>query len=378
MAPQAVGSTLSNLIGSDSEDEFQRKDVDALLTPDSAVENATRASSASRTSKAAAAKSKPKSKAAQQHQSQRVTKSRGPTRRDGNDKVKSQSAGAGIDTDAAGTRNRPGRKKRVALAERPNLSDTEEVDDIDPLPGNGMPEEEPIIDQKTTRQTQNKRGGRPKTIAKENAGITGNSATTIRKGRPTRAKAKDVDTTSPDVTSKSTAAASTRDRAAAKTRGRLVRDTEYDDDEVVNSPEISRVVPETQQDQPEVPSAAEDVGEGGADEMEIHRPSSRAYVDSTPILPSKMSVRKESAAKSRTMSASAARRRAGSASDTERGSDLALRRKLGEMTTKFENMELKYRNLRELGLQERETNFERLKRAMDERSKGTYIREGHC
>lgn len=58
------------------------------------------------------------------------------------------------------------------------------------------------------------------------------------------------------------------------------------------------------------------------------------------------------------------RRRAGSASSTERPtsvSDAATRRKLGEMTRKLDNLELKYRTLRETGIKEAEANFERLR-----------------
>ncbi|OCL10480.1 hypothetical protein AOQ84DRAFT_289183 [Glonium stellatum] len=63
-------------------------------------------------------------------------------------------------------------------------------------------------------------------------------------------------------------------------------------------------------------------------------------------------------------------RRAGSASDTERGSgDPTLRRRLGEMTKKLENINLKYQNVREVGIQEKESNFDRLKRATDKREK---------
>jgi hypothetical protein len=64
-----------------------------------------------------------------------------------------------------------------------------------------------------------------------------------------------------------------------------------------------------------------------------------------------------------------ARRRAGSASDTERN-DPALRRKVGDLTQKLENLELKYRNLREIGIQEAEQNFERHKKQSDESLKG--------
>jgi hypothetical protein len=65
-----------------------------------------------------------------------------------------------------------------------------------------------------------------------------------------------------------------------------------------------------------------------------------------------------------------ARRRAGSASDTERGNDPALRRKLGDTTRKFESMELKYRNLRDVGIKEAEANFERLRKQSEERTRG--------
>lgn len=56
------------------------------------------------------------------------------------------------------------------------------------------------------------------------------------------------------------------------------------------------------------------------------------------------------------------RHRAGSASDTDRaGSDPATRRKLGEMSRKFESLDLKYRNLREVGIKQAEANFEKLR-----------------
>jgi Chromosome segregation protein Csm1/Pcs1 len=56
------------------------------------------------------------------------------------------------------------------------------------------------------------------------------------------------------------------------------------------------------------------------------------------------------------------RRRAGSASDTERGGDPNLRRKLGDVTRKFENIDLKYRNLKEVGISEANANMEKLRK----------------
>ncbi|TVY83866.1 Monopolin complex subunit [Lachnellula suecica] len=73
---------------------------------------------------------------------------------------------------------------------------------------------------------------------------------------------------------------------------------------------------------------------------------------------------------SRARQPSIQRRRAGSASDTERErGDPVLRRKLGEMTKKFENMHMKYQDLREIGLKESERNFERLKKTTEEKTK---------
>jgi hypothetical protein len=64
-------------------------------------------------------------------------------------------------------------------------------------------------------------------------------------------------------------------------------------------------------------------------------------------------------------------RRAGSASDTER-SDPALRRKLGEITKKYENLNVKYQDLREIGLKEGERNFERLRKQTEEKTAGLF------
>ena len=58
------------------------------------------------------------------------------------------------------------------------------------------------------------------------------------------------------------------------------------------------------------------------------------------------------------------RRRAGSASDTERG-DPNLRRKLGDVTRKFENVDLKYRTLKEVGVNEANANMEKLRKQCD-------------
>ncbi|GAB7363712.1 hypothetical protein MBLNU230_g4280t1 [Neophaeotheca triangularis] len=66
------------------------------------------------------------------------------------------------------------------------------------------------------------------------------------------------------------------------------------------------------------------------------------------------------------------RERSGSVSGTERerrGGDPELRRKLNDLTSKHENLNLKYQNLQELGKSQADNNFEKLKRASDEKAK---------
>ncbi len=66
-----------------------------------------------------------------------------------------------------------------------------------------------------------------------------------------------------------------------------------------------------------------------------------------------------------------ASKRTGSASDVEKGgSDPATRRRLGEVTKKMESLDMKYQNLRDVGIKEAEANFEKLKKHSEERSKG--------
>lgn len=60
-----------------------------------------------------------------------------------------------------------------------------------------------------------------------------------------------------------------------------------------------------------------------------------------------------------------------SASDTERRlPESELKRKLAEMTKKYEDMQLKYESLQELGKTGAESNFDKLKRATDQKAKG--------
>ncbi|KAI1151630.1 chromosome segregation protein Csm1/Pcs1-domain-containing protein [Nemania diffusa] len=62
-----------------------------------------------------------------------------------------------------------------------------------------------------------------------------------------------------------------------------------------------------------------------------------------------------------------ASRRQVSASDSE-SNDPALRRRIGELTLKYESLEAKYRDLRDIGVQEAERNFDRFKKQSEERA----------
>lgn len=53
-----------------------------------------------------------------------------------------------------------------------------------------------------------------------------------------------------------------------------------------------------------------------------------------------------------------------------RPTDTALRQRLADVTQKFENMEMRYQNLKNVGVDEAKINFDELKRRTDERSKG--------
>lgn len=68
---------------------------------------------------------------------------------------------------------------------------------------------------------------------------------------------------------------------------------------------------------------------------------------------------------------SISRTRGRSVSTDRGGSDPTLRRKLGEMTQKFEALESRYTTLKDVGVTEAEANFERFKKQAEENTKGT-------
>jgi hypothetical protein len=49
-------------------------------------------------------------------------------------------------------------------------------------------------------------------------------------------------------------------------------------------------------------------------------------------------------------------------------SEVSVRRRLGDLSKKYDSLELKYRDLRTIGIQEAERNFDQLRKQADERA----------
>lgn len=123
---------------------------------------------------------------------------------------------------------------------------------------------------------------------------------------------------------------------------------------------------ETQQDQKTIP----DTQDAQLDLDASGIPDADDYVeDAIPQSAFRQSSNKRSS--SRQPPPLLSRKRAGSASDNDRGSsDPVTRRKLGEMTRRYEDLDAKFRNLREIGIKEAEANFDKLKLQSESKSKG--------
>ncbi|KAI0109467.1 chromosome segregation protein Csm1/Pcs1-domain-containing protein [Nemania sp. FL0031] len=115
-------------------------------------------------------------------------------------------------------------------------------------------------------------------------------------------------------------------------------------------------IPETQLPEPEIPETQE-VDMGGVNTEEDEQ------IDELPAYPRPPS----SVQPHQSRLLLSASRRHISASDSELN-DPNLRRRIGELTRKHETLEAKYRDLREIGIQEAERNFDRFKKQSQERA----------
>lgn len=119
-------------------------------------------------------------------------------------------------------------------------------------------------------------------------------------------------------------------------------------------------IPETQQPEMEIPETQQvDMTDLNVEEDE--------QVDELPTQPTHHRQGSSFALPHQSRLLSSANRRLVSPSDSEL-SDPALRRRIGELTRKHETLEAKYRDLQEIGIQEAERNFDRLRKQSEERA----------
>lgn len=182
-------------------------------------------------------------------------------------------------------------------------------------------------------------------------------------------KAKRAKTTTTKATTRKNGAADTEEpkKAPAK-RGRQAKRAP--------SPEPLMTIPETQRD-PEQLEDVEQSIEADPDNMDIEKESTPKQVQkfyqhapSVPIQPLQPQPSARPGVRAGSAQPAYSRARSGSASGNERrGADPELRRQLNEMTKKYEKLQLKYENLEDVGKTQAETNFDKLKRASDQKAK---------
>ncbi|EKD19778.1 uncharacterized protein L3040_001877 [Drepanopeziza brunnea f. sp. 'multigermtubi'] len=120
---------------------------------------------------------------------------------------------------------------------------------------------------------------------------------------------------------------------------------------------------------PVEPEPEKIVQESQYEEMDIDAELDDELVDPEPetiVKPARNLSRTQS--HSRQRQPSTQRRPVGNVSDTERG-DPSLRRKLGDLTKKYETLNLKYQDLREIGIKEACRNFDSLKKEDESKTK---------
>lgn len=327
--PKAVAS-LSSLIDSGKEEEIQNSDLDAHPTPDSNQENT------NIPKKGQGARGRPKSTTAKNTRSKPVSR-----RFSGN---------LGV------TKKKPGPRKkavgkRTALKEQTNDQHHNDADEVESK--NGQVEHEPDEEENVvsmdeldakdvTVEEPAKRGRRAKKQPEQ--------ATEIEPPQQVIATENDeIFEYTPTVTRQSkvaTKVATVEQTVAGKTNSSL-------------GPQYGqKTIPDTQEAQLDLEAS--------------DFPSENDYgEEALPQSAFRHSSNKQS--NSRQPQPFFSRKRTGSASDNDRGvGDPATRRKLGEVTRKFEDLDMKFRNLRDIGIKEAEANFEKLKSQSEAKTKGIH------
>lgn len=300
-------STLAGLIESDDEDQL----LGGMPTPDSSVlENM-----------APAKKGRGRPKAAPATVTATATSAPAPSK-----VTKVKPASRRLSGRASAKAKAPAEKKgkRAALSDKTNLpgSDTEEVDEF----GQDEVMEEAEMEESIHATKKSK----SKAAAKKPV------ATKAKATKPVASK-KDRTVEAPILPSEPAPTTARRGRTAKQ--------------EAPVEPVAEEIIPETQVEEIE-------------DEMEIDADVDEE-VEETIIRPARSAILPPPKPRRQH---SIQRRYAGSGSDTER-SDPTLRRKLGEMTKKFEALNAKHQDLREIGLKEAERNFEKMKKQSEDNTR---------
>jgi len=248
-------------------------------------------------------------------------------------KPKTRLSSDGIARGKAAPATKAGRK-RAPLKEQKNAQhaeDTEEVDEFE-----AQANEDTVMDelveakQPPKRKAPEKKAGRPPKKAAKKDGEFEYTPTTTR-------QTKGIQKTSVPPPQKT-------------------RANKYQ--QATEPPHEEKVIPETQIPMHTEPSGIfEDVDDEDAVPQSVFRRAQSARTAGRPHQPS------------------VARKRTGSASDTEKvGNDPAMRRKLGDMTRKFENMEMKYKTLKETVAKEAVENSQNFEAKLQARDKGNEIK----
>lgn len=181
-------------------------------------------------------------------------------------------------------------------------------------------------------------------------------------------KAKRAKTTKATTRKNATADTEEPKKAPAAKRGRQTKRAP--------TPEALMTIPETQQDPDQVEDVEQSI-EANPDNMDIEQEPTPKQVPrfyqrapSVPIQPLQPRPSARPGVRAGSAQPAYSRQRSGSASGNERrGGDPELRRQLNEMTKKYENLQLKYEGLEDVGKTQAESNFEKLKRASDQKAR---------
>ena len=311
-------ASLSGLVDTDMEDDTLN--MDAFPTPDSNQENIGSAKKKGRPAKATAKK---------------FTKTKATGRRTSRDSIPPKKAApkkkAGV--------------KRAPLKEQTNVQHAEDTEEVDEFAAEGN--DDMAMDELVETKQPAKRKAPAKKAGKQSKKKHVDQVNVVEEQPAQQPKAMEKDGEF-EYTPTATRQTKRPGRPAAQKPKANMRQTS------VEPPRQERIIPETQ--------VVMDIDQSEPLEED-------EYEDTVP----QSVFRRTNNARDNThqRQPAVARRRAGSASDNERGGNApAMRRKLGEMTKKFETLDMKYRTLREEGIKEASANFEKYKTHTQASAKG--------